>query len=160
MPVTISGNGQLSGIPRSVIQVTHSVYTTQVAVASTTYTSTGLSGSITPVYSSSKILVTINLQTYLQIQSNVDQGAAIRILRNGTQIAEQPRLAVVRAGTGASGFVLIEGVYPFTYLDSPGTTSALTYAIDIKAFLTSPAGQVVVQQGGAPSTMTLTEIAA
>ena len=89
----------------------------------------GLSVSITPSSTTSKILVTANLSSS---QRNGAYSAYYRLARNGTAIilgdAEGSR---TRTTTG--GFSDYYGYatwpYNFTYLDSPSSTSSLTYSI-------------------------------
>ena len=116
-------------IPGHVIQV---VSTTKNDAASTTSTSfadiSGLSVSITPSSSSSKILVLVNVM----LGSTADAG--IKLVRNSTDIA---------IGTGASAWNTLGQSAPspsndltyapqhssISHLDSPSTTSAVTYKI-------------------------------
>lgn len=160
MPVTINGSGSISGVPGAILQVAQAVCTTQTSNDTLTYKAMNVSCAITPKSSSSKIFVSISLQMYTQIQSNVDQGAAVQLMRNGVQIFEQPRLVVYRAGTGSAGYVLAEGCFSIQYLDSPATTSSVTYSINAKPLLISPIGQIVCQTLSSPSVVTLMEVAA
>jgi hypothetical protein len=48
---------------------------------------------------------------------------SVRLLRNGTQIFD-PAMAIGRTDTAATNF---SGCMDFHYIDSPNTTSALTY---------------------------------
>jgi|LakMenEpi03Aug12_release.lakeMendotaPanAssembly.Ray.scaffolds.fasta_scaffold484987_1 hypothetical protein len=138
----------------SVLQV---VSTTKSDVFTTTSGSyvdvTGLAATITPTSSSSKILVIANLS----YSASAGRDAAFQVLRGSTVIP-----------TGVTGSVL-NGAYTFSmfslaqsYLDSPATTSATTYKIQVyvsadtifvnrRALDTTFTGQ---------STITLMEIAA
>jgi len=118
MSVTISGSGQI------VKQVINATLTTTATTTSTTAVTTGLTATITPTNSANKILVIINAGLI-----GANQTAFLNIARNGSSIG---------VGTGATwnaGAAMFinaaGGGYPLSmsYLDSPATTSATTYAL-------------------------------
>ena len=127
MPVTIRGSGQ---VPVQIIQVTK----TDVFSASSTYPSwvdvTGMSLTITPTNSANRILL---LSAYQLGSSAGNVGAYIQVLRGSTsifigdntegnaQVTSDLRMPNTfnTAGTG------------FMFLDSPATTSATTYKLQI-----------------------------
>ena len=128
----------------NVIQVVSSLYSTTSSVASTTPAATGLTATITPKFSTSKI--------YLSVSSSGGQTTAGRsgffyIYKNGSSIAK----IETGDGTSTSFFTIC-----LTYLDSPATTSATTYAIYIA---TDGVGTNYFAASSSPSTMTLMEIA-
>ena len=95
---------------------------------------TGLSVSITPNSTSSKVLVTIHLGS---VGVSANGAASIRIYRDSTVIGDSdqgtsdPRDgSVVFYHNGQTGI----GVpVSFSFLDSPSTTSAITYKVSIYA---------------------------
>lgn len=99
---------------------------------------TGLSLSITPKFSTSKILVLGNLAI---TTVNAKGGAAI-LVRNSTTIGQADSASNRARSSGAgSGFTgdgagdnLIVLLTNFCYLDNPATTSATTYKIQGAAF--------------------------
>ena len=117
---------------------------TVIQVVSTTLTSTfswttkgawtnitGLSASITPQSTTSKILIMVQLSTG-DGGNNYQRGYTVA--RNGTQL----NLSTANGGSGLPGSVassignlnndmLI--TIPYTYLDSPSTTSSVTYQV-------------------------------
>lgn len=114
MSVTISGSDNL------VLQVVNATYGTQVSNGSTTYADTGLTATITPKFSTSKILVLVH-------QSSIAKDGATsvntKLLRNSTNI-------LVFGGTmsaSASAANTSASSASCSYLDSPATTSAVTY---------------------------------
>ena len=136
----------------SVLQVVNSKYSTEVQSSTTTYVDTGLTATITPKFSTSKILILIS-QNGLQ-KSNSNTSIEIQLLRNGSVISLLENGAGYNAGTGAN---YIGGISA-NYLDSPATTSALTYKTQ-----TCSAGNtaiISVQVNSATSTITLMEISA
>jgi hypothetical protein len=110
----------------SVLQVVQATHSTAVTLATTTLTTTGLTASITPKFSTSKILVLINNPMRRSGTSANGYGADIRIYRNGSSIY---------TGMSNLGYTdtLINTVLSWTvsmkYLDSPANTSSVTYAM-------------------------------
>ena len=117
----------------SVLQVVQATSTTSTATTSATYAdATGFTATITPISASSKILVLCDISYYIQADNATVGG--VQIVRGATAIYTDNRYAVdnVNANVGLGG----HGA--FNYLDSPATTSATTYKIQIKR--TSTAG--------------------
>ena len=148
----------------SVLQVQSTGNNTQTVVASSTYTTlTNLSVSITPKSTSSKVLVTANIPVYTTTSTGTgNAGAGVRLLRNGSTIFD-PNPA---DGGGPYGMYSASGgnlatIFSLQYLDSPTTTSALTYSLQGRGYNASmtvyfnPAGGV---QNGT-SVITAMEIA-
>jgi hypothetical protein len=139
-----------------VLQVVNATYTTNVTTSSTSMIATGLTANITPLSSSNKILVLCSMA-----------GAG------GTASNNNPHFEIYRNGSSVSYFDDILGygisspnvTTSITWLDSPASTSALTYTIYwkrvgggsalayINNYLNSAANQTI-------STLTLMEIAA
>ena len=69
----------------SVLQVVYGYTNSATGVATTSYTDIGLSASITPSNSSSKILVTWHI-TALLTETSSDRGYAIKTLRDSTNV--------------------------------------------------------------------------
>jgi hypothetical protein len=117
----------------SVIQVVSTTKTDKFTHSSTTFTTvTGLTASITPTSSSSKILVLINVQGSQEVGVN---DGFVAIYRDSTAIgvgdADGSRtinsfvLMTNATGWAASGSM--------TTLDSPNTTSGITYSVKVAA---------------------------
>jgi hypothetical protein len=141
MPLILDGNGDIAGLATgalpanvigagAVLQVVQATTTSTVTISTTSYTDTGLSASITPTSTSSKILVLINQETYSDRAANAT-GFGIKIVRNSTDIftpiadGTGPYDVYMQA-TGATQTALAWR-YPLNYLDSPATTSSVTY---------------------------------
>ena len=135
----------------SVLQVVQASYSTFTTSASTTYADTGLSASITPKFSTSKILVMISHCTYKANDTSTN-GVAMNICRNGTQIVE---LAKRIGWTNTAIFTVDEISYQ--YLDSPSTTSSTTYKTQFANYTNT--NNNGVQFDNMPATITLMEIA-
>ena len=133
-----------------VLQVVQGTYSTQTSIATTTYTATGLSLSITPSLATSKILVMWNIPAELYVTDSTERSAYFQSYRDDTALSEN-RLAIqgsVRSGQTMSGI----------YLDSPSSTSALTYNIKARASDTASSSNITAQRSGLDSTITLMEI--
>ena len=139
----------------SVLQVVSATYSTSTTSTSTTPITTGLTASITPKFSTSKILVLISDPA--RRNSGSQYGAAWYLYRNGSSVYQ------LYSNWGYSGGSTIEFStnISMNYLDSPATTSATTYALYFNAFSsgTSVSAQI---DGTSANTgvITLLEIAA
>ena len=132
-----SGTGKGGGV----IQVVEASTTTTVSHTANSYIDIGLSATITPTRSDSKILITVAqlLRTHCTNSSVDSAGAGIRLLRGNTVIVNArdhgavdgsgtygSRDFSVNADLGAAnlGLVLTKSII---FLDSPNSTSAVTY---------------------------------
>jgi len=155
---TLTGALGYANMPAgSVLQVVNTIYSTYVSNSTSTYANTNVTATITPKFATSKILV-IHSSQYAKNESNNSNAIAINLVRNGTQIVE---LALDLLYTGAAGGNALSnnGMSTCTYMDSPASTSALTYRTQFK---NSGANSAVVyaQVNNTPGTMILMEIAA
>jgi hypothetical protein len=147
-----------------VLQVVQATSNTSTTVASTTYTDTSLSATITPTLSTSKILVLV-AQTTVSTRLTTDTGGlGIRVVRNGTAVFTPAPGAyehnyIATLGAGITSFSSYFAV-PINYLDSPASTSALTYKTQGAVYTTATGGTSTYQTGGSISTITLLEIGA
>lgn len=138
-----------------VLQVVNATYSTQVSNSSTTFADTGLTASITPSATTSKVLVIVH-QTGIS-KYNYNTAVQVKLLRGATDIVTFEKLAAYNDGiTGASeNNAAGSGT---VYLDSPATTSATTYKTQFCR--TSTGGEALIQRSGCTSTITLMEIGA
>jgi len=118
----------------SVLQVVSTTKTDTFSTTSTSFTDiTGLSVSITPTSASSKILVFYSFQiTFVGAVT----GSFSRLMRNSTAIgigdADGSRSrATLAAYAGDSAGINGSGVHSTNFLDSPATTSATTYKVQM-----------------------------
>lgn len=141
MPIDqITSASLASGVPTraqlpagSVLQVVQGLKTDTFSTSNGTgspATITGLSATITPTSSSSRILIQAN---FGEISASGDSTWAIFMFRNGTKIATgdtagSRALATIAGGVPAGGGAQWRGNNAsIMYVDSPATTSALTY---------------------------------
>jgi hypothetical protein len=104
----------------TVLQVVTGTTTTQTSTGSGTYSDAGLSASITPKSTSSKVLVFAQLNWYNSSTNKMN----FNLVRGSTQINETNPL-------GGDANNLDSGHF-LTVLDSPATTSATTYKVQFK----------------------------
>ena len=153
MALTLSGtdgitfnNFTVQASAGQVLQVTQTVLNTAFATTSTSYTDiTGLSVSITPKFSTSKILVLLN------INGSGQDHSSFKLVRGSTTIAVGVPSGTQNATTLSNfylgGNVNISVGGSMTFIDSPATTSATTYKV--QGFVQS--GQLTVNGNGANS---------
>jgi hypothetical protein len=130
MTMIISGDNGLT-YPNStvqasagvVLQVVQAIYNTTTTVGTTTPT-TIFSASITPKFSTSKILVVLNLSLGINPNSNALYGVISQVLRGATAIYYSDRSLALYTSTTA-GYVGAN--CSISVLDSPATTSSTTY---------------------------------
>jgi hypothetical protein len=108
-------------IAQTVVGTAGAAYTT-----SSSYTSTGMTATITPSSTSSKILILAHAMLW---QTNVYAGGTngwVALYKNGSNLVSGSNWALVNdSGTSY-------GAYAISHLDSPASISALTYAIYFK----------------------------
>ena len=102
----------------SVLQVVNAEYNTSVSTSSISTVDTGLSASITPTSASSKILVLVS-QTLTPSAVGSDTYSKVEVVRDSTPIVLDQRM---------NNYIRYNhNVWSCCKLDSPATTSTLTY---------------------------------
>jgi hypothetical protein len=137
-----------------ILQVVSSVYETNTTIASTSYTTTGLSASITPSSTNSKILV-LTTQGYGMF-NQPDSGRFIMACKIERDIASGGYSTVYRPVDTTQdnmediGQVTeqLRALLSMSYLDSPSTTSTCTYRTVAKTNSTASSQSVQFQLGG------------
>ena len=119
-----------------VLQVVQTVKTDTFSTAGTSFVEiTGLTVSITPVSTSSKILVNVAILG----GENQDTFPAMRLLRNGSVVVlgnsispgQQATFGYVNTGANTRDQYLLTTAN-YTYLDSPASISAVTYSVQVR----------------------------
>ena len=128
-----------------VIQVVSARSTAQTGTSSSSYVDAGISASITPSSTSSSILVIVTGS----VQTGGGGGESQFQITDGSNTA-LTNTYKLRDVDGQ-----MWGVLAINYMDSPSSTSALTYKLRMK----TTAGTVYFGTGGDKETMTLMEIA-
>lgn len=141
-----------------VLQVVTGTHATEVTINSTTYTDSGLTAAITCAATSSKVLVLANPNTGMYQNGNVKYTYQHQLLRDSTSICEKKH--DIGSGTSGNGwnYQSIDG--SITYLDSPSSTSELTYKIQGKVSNTGNSTTIGFQRNTGVSMIALIEIGA
>ena len=138
----------------SVLQVVQGTLTTTVSTSSSSFVTTGLTASITPLSSSNKILIIVNGTGDTLV---LGQQIVSTIYRSSTNLASSTNAFTNNYGQ-SSRVIANMGM---SYLDSPSTTSSTTYTA---YFASETGGTVTFNQspsiGTSVATITLMEIAA
>lgn len=145
--------------PGKVLQVVQATSSTSTSVTSTTFTDTTLSASITPSATTSKILILVSQNTQIY-RSLANAFGKIRIMRDSTSVFD-----MTASNDRAFGWENTFNSYnehwwtiAMNYLDSPVSTSAITYKTQGAVNTSGPT--VTFQNSSAKSTITLMEIGA
>ena len=160
-------DGAPSGGGGGIIQVVHSSATAEASQSNsgttqTTLTDTGLSATITPKFSTSKVLVLVHQTYQVEITSGSVQFQINMLLRDGSN-------NILHGGTGFNALRWKEqyatgNVYSLNFLHSPNTTSAFTYKMSMNFYyIASSSGTLKAQrddQANCQSEMTLMEVSA
>ena len=134
-----------------VLQVIHGSTVTQATETSGSQTDTGLTASITPSATSSKIFISLT-QTFGKNASNTQIDAYL--YRDSTTIVSEWLNDDIRTGD-ASNFY--PGTSSLVWYDSPSSTSAITYKTTFRNAAAS--GTVYAQPNNGRSSIILMEIA-
>ena len=158
MALILSGDTGVpaSGMPTgSVIQTVNATYGSSTTTTSSTFSDTGLTASITPISSTSKILVLVNLCGCGKRTSNTS--LQLKLVRNSTDILKIDENAAYTDNTNRIEI----GSVSATYLDSPATTSSTTYKVQFASSGNNSLVQIndyYNSNGNTNSTITLLEI--
>ena len=116
--------GQTAGTDRYVVQVVNATHETAVSTTSTSFVTSGVAVSITPSSTSSKIFVSANIGGFYMAQND---DIYVTIYRDSTNIGVGTKNCFVDVhNDNAQGRY---GSASMQVLDSPSTTSAITYTI-------------------------------
>jgi len=130
-----------------VFQVVSARTTTQVTSTTTTYVDTTLTATITPRFTTSRILI-YSINPVVASISSCNVG--LRLLRDATVLGTWTHAGALAADTGVTS--------PIMWEDSPSTVSATTYKIQFARLVGS--GTAYVQLSSAPAQIILMEIGA
>ena len=163
MPTEISGSTGVNKIQSnaiehgdlptgSTLQVKQQVFSTFTQIASTSYVDTGLTLAITPLSTSSKILVIVGMQC--NINNGGHQWMNSRLVRGSTTVKSYDAMLAAESGNP-------NATVGWNFLDSPNTASAITYKITMRGRDSSNIriNNYYDTNGNSCSTLTLIEIA-
>lgn len=140
-----------------VLQVVQATTTTETSLTSATWTDSGLSASITPSASTSRVLV---LTTQV---INLGQSDDTGIMAGGTRLLRgSTNVFTPYEGSGISFYEsdYYRGITSMHYVDSPATTSSTTYKTQIYLAITGGGASITAQPASAQSSIILMEIGA
>ncbi len=143
---------KISGSFGKVLQVVNAIDTSSPTSTTDSYADTGLTASITPSATTSKVLVIVNHDGTVQ---SGDTSINYRCYRGSTEIGGTIIGRKVGDSNNSDGTPAFFG---FTILDTPSSTSALTYKTQFANH--NAAGTVRLNNGSGSSTMCLMEIGA
>lgn len=142
-----------------VLQVVQGTNSTGTVITNLSYTDTGLSATITPTSNTSKILV-LTTQKYFIYTNITPVNAGIQLIRGATVVNDYILGAPTIYAAVSSGQLYFGGFLNLSYLDSPATTSAITYKVQSKIDNSGSSRQIEFQVNNSTSTMVLMEIGA
>ena len=129
--VCTSGFSKTGGFGK-ILQVVSQNLTTQMSTSSTSYVDSGLTASITPSATSSKILIMINIGVAI----SGDHNGYLRLLRDSTEInsgSGGDNNSLFGLNGNSTAFRYAPNMQSCNFLDSPSTTSAITYKVQVRA---------------------------
>ena len=135
-----------------VLQVVSATNATQASSSSSAYADTGLTATITPTLASSTILVLVSQNGCAKTTN--DTSLRLKLFRGASEIAFFSNSAAENGSAAVNGI----GSCSIDYVDSPATTSALTYKTQFAS--QANLASVRVQDGSSLSTIILMEIGA
>jgi hypothetical protein len=148
----------------SILQCVSTTTSTYTNIASTSLTDvTNLTATITPRFSTSKILVIAAVNYNIRRSTNDLITGNIVIVRNSSVIYTGERAGMLKAGVSAGSDIIGGSSASLVTLDSPSTTSAVTYKIQGAVNTTSNTGNINFNDysgGSSSSSITVLEIAA
>jgi hypothetical protein len=113
-----------------VLQVVQATNSVETDVTSSSYTDSGLSGTITPTLATSKVMILVSQVAQVGAASSTSVDASFNLVRGATEILS--RAAASFGMSGASGNLGNQVYLSTVYLDSPATTSATTYKTQMR----------------------------
>lgn len=142
------------------LQMVSATITTDTSITATSFTDTNITATITPTSATSKILIMINTLVFASRATNTTTNE-VRILRGATTVTDFGNVAFFN-GLSAAGATTVERHDNKTihFVDSPASTSALTYKLQARTTSTANSQTIRFQPDSSVSSITLLEIGA
>lgn len=137
-----------------VVQVVHNTATGQVSNGGSSYIDTGLSATITPQFTSSKILILVSQPMMFTMATTDSRLGYWNICRGSTQLIEGGSLFDLSYNNEFQSTAFGNNL---SYLDTPSTTSATTYKTQMR--VSAGTSDIYVGYGSTSGAITLMEIA-
>tara|TARA_R100000234_G_scaffold50047_1_gene29980 strand:- start:125 stop:616 length:492 start_codon:yes stop_codon:yes gene_type:complete len=109
-------------------QVVQGSASTAVNVTSSSFTDTGLTATITPTATTSKVMIHVS-QMLSSDRDNEDCWSRLRLVRDGSGLSGLEWSKIEWDEAGGVGATKAGGITTFCYLDSPATTNAVVYKL-------------------------------
>ena len=148
-----------SGVGGKILQVVAAEITNSASTSSSSFQDTNIEANITPSATSSKVLVMIDAPFHVFRASGTSNSMEVKVLRDGNDITDTITTQGTHQsgiGSGAISSNRSVGVLNKIILDSPSSTSQLTYKMTMAGF----SGNTVSFQDGSKSHITLMEVGA
>jgi hypothetical protein len=161
--LTVSGGIPAWAAPAGggkLLQVVSATTTTSTAITSTVYTDTTITATITPTLATSKIFIMISasLRSFRQSDGTF---ADAKLLRNAVELdnwTDRYFMGMDVDTSATENNLALVGQPSITYMDSPVSTSALTYKLQGAVYNASASSSATFQINSTRSTITLFEI--
>lgn len=149
---TPSGTGVITSpnkivYPGAILQTVNATTNTQYSTTSSSYVTSGFSVTITPLYSTSKLLVMYTCGGIESNNSSVVPKGAIQIWRGGASVFTVGN-SIMYGSLGSAGPAA-------NFYDIPASTAAVTYTM----YFLSNASTFYVGTNGSSNTLTVLEVA-
>jgi len=151
LPAANGGTGATSFTSPKILQVVQASTTTETVKTNSTFSDTGLTADITPSATSSKVLIFVNCGGVGK--ATTDTYAQLKLLRGSTGLVTFEQRGGYTGGTVANKV----GSCSTFYEDSPSTTSATTYKVQLRSGNNSTYAQM--GDSASTSSIVLMEIA-
>ena len=149
--------GTVSSTPR-IGQIVQATTTTSTSTSSTSYVDcTNMNATITPTLSTSKVLVTVSYQMGVDGAATGYPVGNTQLVRGSTAIwadAGAISLYIFNPSNVLGGYM--QQTHSYSYLDSPSTTSATTYKLQVKKY--SGAISCIFNPSAITATIILSEV--
>ena len=148
-PVATATGSATQASAGRVLQVVSATTTASTTTTTSTLTDvTGLTATITPSSASSKVLVMVATQWQL-FRSAIELSGYFLLLRGSTTIFNQSANSLaIEAGLSTGSRIYLCGWYAPSIVDSPATTSATTYKVQMSCQSTGSSGSFTVNNQG------------
>tara|TARA_Y100001951_G_scaffold64440_1_gene51645 strand:- start:932 stop:1495 length:564 start_codon:yes stop_codon:yes gene_type:complete len=139
LPVANGGTALTSGFINGVAnagkigQVVSAVYSTESSTTSTSYVTTNLTASITPVATSSKVLIMAYLRATPYKASGTSSSLGLTLYKDASNILTATQTTTIQVSGNGANALGARVLQPLMYVDSPSTTSSTAYTVYIKA---------------------------
>jgi hypothetical protein len=141
-----------------ILQVVNASTTTSTNIATSTLTDTTITATITPTSATSKIIILITGVTETQ-RTATNNGYILSLVRGSTTIETWDWAAYYNL-TGVTSISNFGTSFAVDYVDSPASTSSLTYKLQGATIFPANSGQTRFQPSSVKSTIILMEVGA